>query len=59
MNSIDAFLLNGNQQAPFGGEQFLVPQQERQMKQFFSVFFFAMTVGNMISTGEFVDCCFK
>ncbi|ODN00565.1 Solute carrier family 15 member 2 [Orchesella cincta] len=36
--------------APLGGEQFILPQQENQLKQFFSLFFFAITIGNMIST---------
>ncbi|XP_035702259.1 peptide transporter family 1 isoform X2 [Folsomia candida] len=36
--------------APFGGEQFKLPAQAKYLQQFFSVFFFAVTVGNMIST---------
>ncbi|CAL8070263.1 unnamed protein product [Orchesella dallaii] len=36
--------------APLGGEQFILPQQENQLKHFFSLFFFVITIGNMIST---------
>lgn len=44
-------LWNLKLQAPFGGEQFTLPQQEKSLQKFFSVFFFAVTIGNMISTG--------
>ncbi|CAG7786493.1 unnamed protein product [Allacma fusca] len=33
-----------------GGDQFILPHQERQLKQFFSIFVFAVSVGNMLST---------
>lgn len=34
----------------FGGEQFIRPQQDRQLEQFFSVFYFAINAGSLIST---------
>ncbi|KAF4526610.1 hypothetical protein B566_EDAN006426 [Ephemera danica] len=34
----------------FGGEQFVVPEQDRQLQQFFSVFYFAINFGSLIST---------
>ncbi|OXA44992.1 Peptide transporter family 1 [Folsomia candida] len=36
--------------APFGGEQFTLPQQALRLQQFFSIFFVATTIGNMLST---------
>lgn len=34
----------------FGGEQFVRPQQDKQLEQFFSVFYFAINAGSLIST---------
>ena len=34
----------------FGGDQFVRPQQDRQLEQFFSIFYFAINVGSLIST---------
>jgi solute carrier family 15 oligopeptide transporter 1 len=34
----------------FGGDQFKVPQQEKQLQQFFSLFYFAINSGSLIST---------
>ncbi|XP_054274827.1 peptide transporter family 1-like [Macrosteles quadrilineatus] len=34
----------------FGGDQFVVPQQERQLASFFSVFYFSINAGSTIST---------
>ncbi len=34
----------------FGGDQFVRPQQERQLEQFFSVFYFSINAGSLIST---------
>lgn len=34
----------------FGGEQFTVPQQARQLASFFSVFYFSINAGSLIST---------
>lgn len=34
----------------FGGDQFKLPQQERQLQQFFSLFYFAINSGSLIST---------
>ncbi|KAG8230076.1 hypothetical protein J437_LFUL009195 [Ladona fulva] len=34
----------------FGGDQFVLPEQEKQQKQFFSVFYFAINSGSLIST---------
>ncbi|GLH14543.1 Peptide transporter family 1 [Gryllus bimaculatus] len=34
----------------FGGDQFILPQQEKQMAQFFSFFYFAINSGSLIST---------
>lgn len=34
----------------FGGDQFILPQQERQLVQFFSVFYFSINAGSLIST---------
>lgn len=36
--------------ASFGGDQFILPQQERQLAQFFSIFYFSINVGSLIST---------
>lgn len=33
----------------FGGDQFVVPQQEKQLQQFFSVFYFSINAGSVIS----------
>jgi solute carrier family 15 oligopeptide transporter 1 len=33
-----------------GGEQFVVPAQEKQLRQFFSIFVFAVSIGSMAST---------
>ncbi len=33
----------------FGGEQFVRPQQDKQLRQYFSVFYFCMSVGGVIS----------
>ncbi|XP_071552704.1 solute carrier family 15 member 1 isoform X2 [Panulirus ornatus] len=34
----------------FGGDQFVLPQQERQLTQFFSIFYFSINAGSLIST---------
>ncbi|XP_063241004.1 peptide transporter family 1 isoform X2 [Bacillus rossius redtenbacheri] len=34
----------------FGGDQFLLPQQERQLQTFFSLFYFSINSGSLIST---------
>ena len=34
----------------FGGDQFQLPQQERQLQTFFSVFYFSINAGSFIST---------
>lgn len=34
----------------FGGDQFVLPQQERHLEAFFSVFYFAINAGSLIST---------
>lgn len=34
----------------FGGDQFVVPQQQEQLIAFFSVFYFAINAGSLIST---------
>ncbi|XP_046387900.1 solute carrier family 15 member 2-like [Ischnura elegans] len=34
----------------FGGDQFVLPEQEKQQKQFFSIFYFAINSGSLIST---------
>ena len=34
----------------FGGDQFKLPEQERQLQTFFSVFYFAINAGSLIST---------
>ncbi|XP_043216312.1 solute carrier family 15 member 2-like isoform X1 [Amphibalanus amphitrite] len=34
----------------FGGDQFVLPQQELQLQQFFSIFYFAINAGSLIST---------
>ena len=34
----------------FGGDQFVRPQQDRQLEQFFSVFYVAINAGSLIST---------
>jgi len=34
----------------FGGDQFILPQQELQLQQFFSIFYFAINAGSLIST---------
>ncbi|KAK7075752.1 hypothetical protein SK128_015997, partial [Halocaridina rubra] len=34
----------------FGGDQFVLPQQERQLTQFFSIFYFSINTGSLIST---------
>ena len=34
----------------FGGDQFKLPQQERQLQQFFSLFYFSINSGSLIST---------
>ncbi|CAB3368266.1 Hypothetical predicted protein [Cloeon dipterum] len=34
----------------FGGDQFVIPDQERQLQQFFSIFYFAVNGGSLIST---------
>ncbi|ROT64216.1 putative peptide transporter family 1-like, partial [Penaeus vannamei] len=34
----------------FGGDQFVLPQQERQLAQFFSIFYFSINAGSLIST---------
>ncbi|XP_011172407.2 solute carrier family 15 member 1 isoform X2 [Solenopsis invicta] len=34
----------------FGGDQFVLPQQEQQLSMFFSLFYFAINTGSLIST---------
>lgn len=34
----------------FGGDQFVLPQQERYMSTFFSLFYFSINFGSLIST---------
>ncbi|XP_039286060.1 peptide transporter family 2 isoform X2 [Nilaparvata lugens] len=34
----------------FGGDQFTLPQQQRQLEQFFSVFYFSINAGSVLST---------
>ncbi|XP_012524255.1 peptide transporter family 1 isoform X2 [Monomorium pharaonis] len=34
----------------FGGDQFILPQQERQLATFFSLFYFSINTGSLIST---------
>ena len=34
----------------FGGDQFKLPEQERQLQTFFSVFYFSINAGSLIST---------
>jgi solute carrier family 15 oligopeptide transporter 1 len=34
----------------FGGDQFVRPQQDRQLESFFSVFYFSVNAGSLIST---------
>ncbi|XP_068085121.1 peptide transporter family 1 isoform X2 [Anabrus simplex] len=34
----------------FGGDQFVLPQQEKQLAQFFSLFYFAINSGSLVST---------
>jgi solute carrier family 15 (oligopeptide transporter), member 1 len=34
----------------FGGEQFKLPQQEKDLKKFFSVFYFAINLGSLLAT---------
>ena len=34
----------------FGGDQFARPQQNKQLEQFFSIFYFAINAGSLIST---------
>lgn len=34
----------------FGGDQFVIPQQELQLAKFFSMFYFAINAGSLIST---------
>lgn len=34
----------------FGGDQFILPQQEAQLKTFFSMFYFSINAGSLIST---------
>jgi solute carrier family 15 oligopeptide transporter 1 len=36
--------------AAFGGDQFKLPEQERQLQTFFSVFYFSINAGSLIST---------
>jgi solute carrier family 15 (oligopeptide transporter), member 1 len=36
--------------AAFGGEQFKLPQQEKQLVKFFSIFYFVINAGSLIST---------
>jgi len=48
--------------ASFGGDQFTLPQQERQLQTFFSVFYFSINAGSLIGTAltpylrEDVEC---
>lgn len=34
----------------FGGDQFVLPQQTKQLGQFFSIFYFSINAGSLIST---------
>ena len=34
----------------FGGDQFQLPEQERQLQSFFTVFYFSINAGSFIST---------
>jgi len=34
----------------FGGDQFVRPQQDRQLEQFFSIFYLTMNIGALISS---------
>ncbi|XP_014274041.1 solute carrier family 15 member 1 [Halyomorpha halys] len=34
----------------FGGDQFVIPQQERELQRFFSVFYFSINAGSVISS---------
>ncbi|XP_014274043.1 peptide transporter family 1 isoform X2 [Halyomorpha halys] len=34
----------------FGGDQFVLPQQERQLQRFFSVFYFSINAGSVLSS---------
>lgn len=34
----------------FGGDQFILPQQERYLAMFFSLFYFSINTGSLIST---------
>ncbi|XP_049962067.1 solute carrier family 15 member 1-like [Schistocerca serialis cubense] len=34
----------------FGGDQFVLPEQEKQLAQFFSVFYFSVNAGSLVST---------
>lgn len=36
--------------AAFGGDQFIVPEQEVQLVKFFSIFYFAINSGSLLST---------
>lgn len=36
--------------AAFGGDQFKLPEQERQLQTFFSIFYFSINAGSLIST---------
>lgn len=48
--------------AAFGGEQFKLPEQAKQLATFFSLFYFAINAGSLLSTSitpilrEDVDC---
>lgn len=35
----------------FGGDQFKLPEQSRQMERFFSIFYMSINLGSLISTG--------
>ncbi|CAG0881274.1 unnamed protein product [Cyprideis torosa] len=34
----------------FGGDQFVVPQQQKELEQFFSIFYFSVNAGSLVST---------
>lgn len=34
----------------FGGDQFVLPQQEQQLRSFFSIFYFSINAGSVISS---------
>lgn len=34
----------------FGGDQFVLPHQELQLRQFFSIFYFSINIGSLLST---------